>query len=113
QGLQLSSGRRHREARNVKPCGDQQNRQSHEDQRLDVPWKFLEGDGHCSPLPPPRWSRNGSCRFLLRQGELRRQREGERLNGGVLRILRGLFDLDLIEITRMFQLRDEVRHGVT
>src|SRR6202043_2231295 len=96
----------------VKACSDQQNRQGHEDQRLDVPWKFFEGDGHRFPLALPRWSRNGSCGFLLRQRELRCQRESESLNGAVLRILHGLLDLNLVEIPGMFELSDEVRHCI-
>ena len=48
----------------------------------------------------------------LRQGELGRQSKVKGLHGGILRILRGIFDLHLIEVTGMLQLRDEIGDGV-
>src|ERR1700681_3119269 len=51
-------------------------------------------------------------RFFLRQRELCRQGEGERLDRDILRVLRGLLDLNLIEIAGMLELCDEVRNDM-
>lgn len=48
----------------------------------------------------------------MRQSELGRQREVEHLQGYISVVLRGLFNLHLVEVTRVLQLSNEISNRV-